>query len=174
MRSASHPHAFMGVNPHGLASIVRTNGNPHLHVILRGSSDGPNYESKYVKSAATAMSKARPNDHPSIMIDCSHGNSEKDYRNQPKVLKNVCEQLQAGDRTITGVMIESHFNAGAQSIPKEGPAGLKYGMLALLTLTASPEHANIATATVGVSITDSCVDFDTTLTMLKELNDVRA
>ena len=68
MRSASHPHAFLGVNPHGLASIVRTNGNPHLHVILRGSSDGPNYESKYVKAAAAAMSKARPKDHPSIMV----------------------------------------------------------------------------------------------------------
>lgn len=68
MRSASHPHAFMGINTHGLAAIVRTNGNPHLHVILRGSSDGPNYKAEYVKKARDAMLKARPTDHPSIMV----------------------------------------------------------------------------------------------------------
>jgi len=149
MRSASHPHAFMGINTHGLAAIVRTNGNPHLHVILRGSSDGPNYKAEYVKKAREAMVKARPNEHPSIMIDCSHGNSEKDHRNQPKVLANICEQLRAGDTSITGVMIESNHHKGAQSVPKEGPQGLKY----------------------GVSITDQCCSFETTLEMLKELNE---
>lgn len=150
MRSASHPHAFMGINSHGLAAIVRTSGNPHLHVILRGSSDGPNYRAEHVKKAKDAMAKARPEIHPSVMIDCSHGNSEKDHRNQPKVLANICEQLRAGDNYITGVMIESHFNEGRQDVPAEGPSGLKY----------------------GVSITDACCSFDTTLQMLSDLNEV--
>ena len=169
MRSAAHPHAFMGINSHGLAAIVRTHGNPHLHVILRGSTDGPNYRSQYVKKARDAMTGARPKFHPSIMvgghtisggvaeqrlileqIDCSHGNSEKDHRNQPKVLENICEQLRQGDKTITGVMIESHFNEGRQDVPAEGPQGLKY----------------------GISITDACVDFETTLNMLSDLNKV--
>ncbi|KAK9894957.1 3-deoxy-7-phosphoheptulonate synthase [Cystobasidium minutum MCA 4210] len=148
MRSASNPHAFMGINPQGLAAIVRTHGNPHVHVILRGSSDGPNYKAEYVKSARDAMLKARKDFHPSIMIDCSHGNSEKNHNNQPKVLADICTQLQAGDTSITGVMIEGHFNAGRQDVPPEGPSGLKY----------------------GVSVTDACCSFDTTIQMLNDLN----
>ncbi|CAD6569921.1 MAG: hypothetical protein CYPHOPRED_003654 [Cyphobasidiales sp. Tagirdzhanova-0007] len=149
MRSAAHPHAFMGINTHGLAAIVRTNGNPHLHVILRGSTDGPNYQAEHVKKARDAMSKAIPQGHPSIMIDCSHGNSEKNHRNQPRVLSDICQQLRSGDETITGVMVESHFHEGRQDVPPEGPQGLKY----------------------GVSITDACVAFETTIKMMAELND---
>lgn len=151
MRSASNSHAFMGINPQGLAAIVRTSGNPHVHVILRGSSDGPNYKAEFVKKAKDAMVKARPNNHPSIMIDCSHGNSEKDHNNQPKVLADICNQLKAGDTAITGVMIEGHFNAGRQDVPAEGPSALKY----------------------GVSITDACCSFDVTVQMLNDLNEVR-
>lgn len=149
MRSASNPHAFMGINPQGLAAIVRTSGNPHVHVILRGSSDGPNYKAEHVQKAREAMVKARKDIHPSIMIDCSHGNSEKNHNNQPKVLADICTQLEAGDRAITGVMIEGHFNAGRQDVPAEGPGALKR----------------------GVSITDACVDFDTTIQMLNDLNE---
>ncbi|KAH7106445.1 3-deoxy-7-phosphoheptulonate synthase [Auriculariales sp. MPI-PUGE-AT-0066] len=148
MTSASNPHAFMGVTEQGLAAIVKTRGNPDVHPILRGSSKGPNYAAEHVQAAAAAVKKSRPDNHPAIMIDCSHGNSSKDYRNQPKVLANICEQLIAGDATITGVMIESHINAGKQDVPPEGPAGLKY----------------------GVSITDGCVDWESTVTMLDELN----
>jgi 3-deoxy-7-phosphoheptulonate synthase len=79
------------------------------------------------------------------------GNSQKNHNNQPKVVDNICEQLRAGDTAITGVMIESHINAGRQDVPPEGPAGLKH----------------------GVSITDACVDWETTVQMLDRLNAVR-
>ncbi|KAI0315107.1 3-deoxy-7-phosphoheptulonate synthase [Amylostereum chailletii] len=148
MRSASNPHAFMGVTEQGIAAIVKTRGNQDVHVILRGGTKGPNYAAEHVKAAAASIEKARPHTRPSIMIDCSHGNSEKNHNNQPKVLDSVCAQLVAGDRTITGVMIESHINAGRQDVPAEGPAALKY----------------------GVSITDACVDWETTVGMLDRLD----
>ncbi|TBU30893.1 3-deoxy-7-phosphoheptulonate synthase [Dichomitus squalens] len=148
MRSAENPHAFMGVTEHGLAAIVKTRGNQDVHVILRGGTKGPNYAAEHVKAAASAIEKARPQHHPSIMIDCSHGNSQKNHNNQPKVLADICTQLEAGERHITGVMIESHINAGRQDVPPEGPTALKH----------------------GVSITDACVDWDTTVKMLDELN----
>ncbi|EGN94862.1 hypothetical protein SERLA73DRAFT_187952 [Serpula lacrymans var. lacrymans S7.3] len=149
MRSSSNPHAFMGVTEQGLAAIVKTRGNQDVHVILRGGTKGPNYASEHVRSAAQAMEKARPSNHASIMIDCSHGNSQKNHNNQSKVIDDICTQLAAGDRTITGVMVESHINAGRQDVPAEGPSGLKY----------------------GVSITDACVDWETTVTMMDKLNE---
>ncbi|KAG1225306.1 hypothetical protein G6F68_019953 [Rhizopus microsporus] len=84
---------------------------------------------------------------PNIMIDCSHGNSSKDHRNQPKVWQNLGEQIAAGENSLGGVMIESHINEGKQSVPEAGPAALKY----------------------GVSITDACVNFETTEKMLDDL-----
>ncbi|KIK93755.1 hypothetical protein PAXRUDRAFT_144347 [Paxillus rubicundulus Ve08.2h10] len=149
MRSSSNPHAFMGVTEQGLAAIVKTRGNQDVHVILRGGTKGPNYASEHVKLAAKAIEKARPQSHPSLMIDCSHGNSQKNHNNQPKVVDDICTQLAAGDRTITGVMIESHINSGRQDVPAEGPSGLKY----------------------GVSITDACVDWEVTVGMLDRLNE---
>jgi len=149
MRSSSNPHAFMGVTEQGLAAIVKTRGNKDVHVILRGGSKGPNYASEHVKAAAQAIEKARPQSRPSIMIDCSHGNSQKNHLNQPKVLDSICAQLADGDRTITGVMIESHINGGRQDVPEGGPAALKY----------------------GVSITDACVDWQTTVEMLDRLDE---
>ncbi|KAI0277864.1 3-deoxy-7-phosphoheptulonate synthase [Russula aff. rugulosa BPL654] len=148
MRSSTNPHAFMGVTEQGIASIVKTRGNQDVHVILRGGTSGPNFSSEHVHEAANVIAKALPRRHPSIMIDCSHGNSQKDHNNQPKVLDDVCEQLRSGDRSITGVMIESHINEGKQDVPPEGPSGLKY----------------------GVSITDACVDWQTTVGMLDRLN----
>ncbi|TFY78279.1 hypothetical protein EWM64_g5733 [Hericium alpestre] len=152
MRSSSNPHAFMGVTENGLAAIVKTRGNQDVHVILRGGNKGPNYAEEHVKAATSAIEKARPQYHPSIMIDCSHGNSQKDYKNQPKVVDDICAQLRTGNRNITGVMIESHINAGRQDVPAEGPAALKH----------------------GVSITDACVDWDTTVDMLDRLNEAVA
>jgi len=148
MRSSSNPHAFMGVTEHGTAAIVKTRGNQDVHVILRGGTKGPNYSAEYVREAANAIAKARPHTQPSIMIDCSHGNSQKNHNNQPKVLDDICTQLRSGDRNITGVMIESNINEGRQDVPAEGPADLKY----------------------GVSITDACIDWQTTVTILDRLN----
>ncbi|KAG6370715.1 3-deoxy-7-phosphoheptulonate synthase [Boletus reticuloceps] len=149
MRAASNPHAFMGVTEHGLAAIVKTRGNQDVHVILRGGTKGPNYASEYVTAATKTMEKARPQNHPSIMIDCSHGNSQKNHNNQLKVINDICSQLTAGDKTITGVMVESNINAGRQDVPPEGPSGLKH----------------------GVSITDACVDWEATVGMLDKLNE---
>ncbi|KDQ11267.1 hypothetical protein BOTBODRAFT_463750 [Botryobasidium botryosum FD-172 SS1] len=149
LRSASNPHAFMGVTEQGLAAIVKTRGNQDLHIILRGGSGGPNYEKEHVQRAAAALKKARPDSHPSIMVDASHGNSLKNHNNQPKVVDDICQQLVAGDRSITGVMIESNINAGNQKVPPEGKAGLKY----------------------GVSITDACIDWETTVGALTRLNE---
>lgn len=143
--SASSPHHFLGVTKQGTVSITHTTGNPDCHVILRGGNDGPNFEKEYIEKAKEQMvkSKLRPN----IMVDCSHGNSNKDHRNQPKVSANLADQIAKGETAVIGLMIESHINEGKQSVPAEGPAALKY----------------------GVSITDACVDFDTTVDMLHVL-----
>ncbi|KAF5352946.1 hypothetical protein D9758_007898 [Tetrapyrgos nigripes] len=146
MQSSSNPHAFMGVTEQGLAAIVKTRGNQDVHVILRGGTKGPNYSSQHVKEAATVIEMKRGS--ASIMIDCSHGNSQKNHNNQPLVIADICKQLEAGDRNITGVMIESNINDGRQDVPPGGPSCLKH----------------------GISITDACVDFDTTVRMLDTLN----
>ncbi|KAF9040150.1 hypothetical protein BJ165DRAFT_1351597 [Panaeolus papilionaceus] len=153
MHSASNPHAFMGVTEQGLAAIVKTRGNKDVHVILRGGTKGPNFASEHVRKAAGDIEKkqkAPEGEKPfaSIMVDCSHGNSSKDHNNQPKVVADICGQLEAGERNITGVMIESHINAGRQDVPAEGPSALKY----------------------GVSITDACVNWETTVGMLNALD----
>ncbi|PYH43123.1 3-deoxy-7-phosphoheptulonate synthase, partial [Aspergillus saccharolyticus JOP 1030-1] len=147
MQSAASPHSFLGVTEQGLAAIVHTKGNPHLHVIHRGGESGPNFDAASVASTV----KAYPKDlRPSIMIDASHGNSQKDYRNQPKVIDVVAEQIAAGEQAITGVMIESNINEGKQAAPdsEEEVQKLKY----------------------GVSITDGCVNFETTVQMLQTLS----
>ncbi|KAI9602802.1 hypothetical protein H4Q26_002102 [Puccinia striiformis f. sp. tritici PST-130] len=147
MRSSNCAHSFLGVNEQGLASIVKTKGNSDVHVILRGGRSQTNFDSQSVSAVREAMVKARPDVPAAIMIDCSHGNSLKDHRNQPKVVSEICKQLEAGDRSIVGVMIESHINEGRQDLPAEGPVGLKH----------------------GVSITDACIDFQTTVKALKDL-----
>ncbi|POW21098.1 hypothetical protein PSHT_02796, partial [Puccinia striiformis] len=149
MKSASSPHSFIGMNRDGVASIVRTEGNPSVHVVLRGGAKGPNYSEAHVAESIKSIYKQLPDKHPSIMIDCSHGNSEKDHRNQPKVVHSICEQLKAGNPFISGVMIESNINEGRQDLPSKGPVGLKY----------------------GVSITDACINFETTLTVLEKLQE---
>ncbi|KAF8272705.1 hypothetical protein EI94DRAFT_1717744 [Lactarius quietus] len=148
MRSSGNPHAFMGVTEQGIASIVKTRGNQDVHVILRGGTKGPNYSAEHVREAASAIANARPRTSPSIMIDCSHGNSQKNHNNQAKVLDDICMQLRSGDGNITGMMIESNINEGRQDVPAEGPASLKF----------------------GVSITDACIDWQTTVTILDQLD----
>lgn len=143
--AASKPHHFLGVTKQGLAAITNTKGNDQCHVILRGGNKGPNYDKESVNKVREEIEGAKIK--PAIMIDCSHGNSSKDYKNQPKVLSSIVEQVSAGDNSIVGVMIESNINEGNQKVPASGPADLKY----------------------GVSITDACVNWDTTVTMLKDL-----
>jgi 3-deoxy-7-phosphoheptulonate synthase len=104
MQSASHPHNFMGINSQGMASIVRTAGNKDCHVILRGGSGGPNFKQEFVQKALGDMRKKNPQDHASVMVDCSHGNSSKNHLNQPKVADDVAAQIAAGEKGITGIM----------------------------------------------------------------------
>ena len=146
MQSAVAPHRFLGINPSGQVSIIHTRGNPDVHVVLRGGSNGPNYEKEAVlKSEQQLQGKGLD---PSIMIDCSHANSNKDHKNQSKVLDNISEQIREGNESITGVMIESNIGPGNQSIGDK----LEY----------------------GVSITDACVDWDETERMLTKLAETLA
>ncbi|GAA5863397.1 hypothetical protein JCM8547_006969 [Rhodosporidiobolus lusitaniae] len=151
MRSASHPHSFLGVTESGIAAIVRTAGNRDVHVILRGGSRGTNYDATSVASAASQVKSISSPDLPflpAVMVDASHANSSKDHRNQPKVIASVCEQLRGGSAAIMGVMVESNLEEGAQKAPN-GREGLKR----------------------GVSITDACVDWETTKGLLRDLSE---
>ncbi|KAJ3214624.1 hypothetical protein HDU67_001432 [Dinochytrium kinnereticum] len=143
--AASHPHSFLGVTKQGLAAITRTGGNEHCHVILRGSKSGPNYEKPFVDEVAAALRKSGLPEK--IMIDSSHGNSSKKHKNQLVVCSSIAQQLEAGDESIFGVMIESNLFEGNQKIPESGLKDLKY----------------------GVSITDACVGWEDTLTILSTL-----
>ncbi|KAJ0106793.1 hypothetical protein N8I77_011488 [Diaporthe amygdali] len=145
--AAAAKHHFLGVTKQGLAAITRTKGNEHGFVILRGGSYGPNFDKENVQKAKEVLTKK--GQKQAIMIDCSHGNSNKDHRNQPKVAKVIGDQLREGEKSIIGVMIESNINEGNQKVPAEGPAALKK----------------------GVSITDACIDWDATVTVLEDLAD---
>lgn len=144
VQAASYPHHFMGVTKHGVAAITTTKGNEHCFVILRGGKKGTNYDAASVAEAKKQLPPAAV-----LMVDYSHGNSNKDFRNQPKVNDAVCEQIANGEDKIVGVMIESHINEGKQSVPPEGKSGLKY----------------------GVSITDGCISFETTADVLRKLSE---
>lgn len=144
MVAASQPHHFLGINADGLASIVATTGNPDGHLVLRGGKGGPNYAVDQVEAAAKSLAELGVN--PRIMIDCSHANAMKQHERQVNVLKEVAQQLQNGSRHILGVMIESHLVAGSQAIPED-----------------------LDQLVYGQSITDACVDFETTEQMLRML-----
>ena len=145
LQSVSSPHRFLGINPQGGVSIVTTKGNPYGHVVLRGGNGKPNYDSVSVALCEQALEKGgiRPN----IMVDCSHANSNKDPALQPLVMENVANQIVEGNNSIIGLMVESHLNWGAQSIPKD-LADLQY----------------------GVSITDACIDWQSTETTLRSMH----
>jgi 3-deoxy-7-phosphoheptulonate synthase len=144
MLAASRPHHFLGINHHGLASIVTTTGNPDGHLVLRGGKHGPNYDIAHVEQAARELTELGLN--PRMMVDCSHANSQKDHNQQIVVLENIARQVESGACHILGAMVESHLVAGKQSIPDDLNQ-LRYGQ----------------------SITDACVDFETTATMLRKL-----
>lgn len=143
--AVKHPHHFLSVTKPGNVAIVGTAGNEDCFVILRGGTKGTNYDAKSIGEAKEQLEKKGLN--PLLMIDCSHGNSLKDHKNQPKVAKTLAEQISGGENAIMGVMIESNINEGSQKMPKEGKSGLKY----------------------GVSITDACIGWEDTEVVLKEL-----
>lgn len=144
MLAASSPHHFLGINAHGLASIVTTTGNPDGHIVLRGGKHGPNYDAAYIEKAAQELSRYRLSQR--MMIDCSHDNSAKDYTRQPLVSQEIANQIKSGSPHIMGIMIESHLVAGSQ-----------------------PICADRSQLTYGQSITDPCVDLETTAEMLEVL-----
>ncbi len=141
--SAANPHAFLGINSQGNVSVVRTRGNPHGHVVLRGGDGRPNYDSVSVAIAEQSLQKAKL--PANIVIDCSHANSYKKPELQPLVMTDVVNQIVHGNQSIVGVMIESNIAAGNQKIPAD-LSELKY----------------------GCSVTDACIDWETTVHMLKE------
>ncbi|KAI9477742.1 MAG: 3-deoxy-7-phosphoheptulonate synthase [Benjaminiella poitrasii] len=145
IRAAAVPHHFLGLNTVGTVCITHTTGNADCHVILRGGSKGPNYEESYVQETKKMLEKeGLP---ASIVVDCSHGNSNKDYKNQPKVAQCIADQIAQGEDALVGLMLESHLNEGKQSVPADGPCALKY----------------------GVSITDSCINWVDTELVLQNL-----
>ncbi|MEI7222214.1 3-deoxy-7-phosphoheptulonate synthase [Pectobacterium carotovorum] len=143
MRAAAMPHRFVGINQTGQVCLLQTQGNIDGHVILRGGKT-PNYSAQDVAECEKQMEKAGL--RPSLMIDCSHGNSNKDYRRQPLVVESAIEQIKAGNRSIIGLMLESHLNEGSQS--SEQPR--------------SDMH-------YGVSVTDACISWENTETLLRSV-----
>jgi len=150
IQAAQQPHRFLSVTKSGDSAIVATRGNETCHIILRGGSNtGPNYDRESVAEVRRALEAKGL--EPSIMIDCSHANSGKDHHRQPEVGAEVGAQVAAGDTSIRAVMIESHLQEGAQPFDPD-PTKLAY----------------------GISITDACVDWDTTVKMVDQLaTDVR-
>jgi 3-deoxy-7-phosphoheptulonate synthase len=147
VKSASHPHHFMAVTKGGRSAIAATSGNEDCHIILRGGAR-PNYDAASVESASAEL--ARGGLAPRIMIDTSHANSSKKPENQPLVAADIARQLSGGETRIMGVMIESNLVAGRQDV--------------------LPDVA----LTYGQSITDGCIDWETTVQMLNTLADAVA
>ena len=146
MQAASRPHHFLGINQEGQASIVSTTGNPDGHLVLRGGKSGTNYHLEAIKEVAKELSIAGMTNR--LMVDCSHGNSNKDFRRQSEVLRVVANQLKEGSKNIMGVMIESHIKEGNQKLT-----------------------ADLSNLIYGQSITDACIDMNTTEKLLDELAD---
>jgi len=142
MRSSRSAHSFLGIDQEGMTSIIKTAGNPDGHLVLRGGRDGVNYHPHQTVDAAAKLKAAGV--PTAIMIDCSHANSGKDPARQPEVWNSVLEQRAAGRSDIVGAMLESHIEHGAQSLEGD-PSKLRY----------------------GVSITDGCLDWESTAELLR-------
>ena len=151
LQSVASPHRFLGINSDGKVSVITTKGNPYAHVVLRGGNGKPNYDSVSVSICEQELSAEGIT--PNIMVDCSHANSNKDHNLQPLVLDNVANQILEGNQSIIGAMVESHLNGGNQKL-SSNPDDMAY----------------------GVSVTDACIDWETTetsiLDMAEKLRDV--
>jgi 3-deoxy-7-phosphoheptulonate synthase len=147
IQAAARPHHFLSVHKNGQVAIVETKGNRDCHVILRGGK-APNYDAAHVEAACKDLEAAKlPG---TLMVDCSHANSNKQHERQLDVARDVASQISAGSRRIFGVMVESHLHAGAQkfSAGKDDPTKLVYGQ----------------------SITDACLGWDDSLQVLEVLS----
>jgi len=142
IRAAARPHGFLGVNAAGKTSVVRSRGNAHGHLVLRGGSGGPNCDSASVRVAQRALEQAGL--APNIAIDCSHANSMKNPERQPLVFQDCVRQILEGNRSIVGLMLESNLEAGRQDIP-----------------------ADLSSLRYGVSVTDACIDWTSTEALLR-------
>lgn len=137
MQAAKSPHNFLGINQQGQVSVFKTKGNTHGHIILRGGNGKPNYDAANIAQVETKLKEAKVS--PSIVIDCSHGNSNKDYKLQGAVFENVIQQIVDGNNSIVGMMLESHLSEGNQPIPR-----------------------NLEELKYGVSVTDQCINWQET------------
>lgn len=146
LNSVAKPHRFLGINVQGQVSVFTTKGNPYAHIVLRGGTSGPNYDSVHIKLCEDALDKAGL--ARNIMVDCSHANSNKQPELQPLVVDNVANQILEGNRSIVGLMIESNLKAGNQAIP-----------------------ANLADLEYGKSVTDGCIDWDSTEQCLRAMRE---
>jgi 3-deoxy-7-phosphoheptulonate synthase len=143
IEAASRPHHFLSVTKQSVAAIVSTRGNQDCHVIMRGGHDGPNYDAASLAAASALLRKNGI--HPRLMVDCSHGNSEKDANNQPLVATALADRLAENDNTVFGVMLESNIEAGRQDVVADTPL------------------------TYGKSITDACLGWEDTVPVLETL-----
>jgi len=145
LQSARHPHHFLGISQHGQSAVFRTRGNAHGHLVLRGGGGRTNYDSVSIALAEAELARAKL--PVNIVVDCSHGNSNKDPALQPLVAENCVNQVLEGNQSIVGLMLESHLNAGNQPIP-----------------------ADLTQLAYGVSVTDACIDWATTERLLLDLH----
>jgi 3-deoxy-7-phosphoheptulonate synthase len=145
IKAASNPHSFLGIDRTGQVIVAETKGNKYGHLVMRGGTNGPNYSSEFVAFAEVLLNKAHLSN--GIVVDCSHANSNKDFRRQRNSLMDIADQIQLGDNSIAGVMLESFINEGKQSIGAAG--GLKY----------------------GTSLTDGCIGWDETEELIGRLVD---
>lgn len=147
VKAASKPQTFLGVSNEGVASAVSTAGNPNCHLILRGGDHGPNFDTDSIKSCRdTLIASGLP---PSIMVDASHANCGKDCTQMPGVFQEILKQRATGDTSITGAMLESHLRSGNQKFPQP-----------------------IEQLTYGQSITDQCIDWETTEQLVRDAADL--
>jgi len=142
MGATRHSHSFLGINEDGVTSIVRTTGNPHAHVVLRGGRTKTNYDAESIRAAEEKLISEKL--QPVLMVDCSHANSEKKFAQQEDVWRSVVQQRAEGTRSLIGLMVESNIAEGNQPIPK-----------------------NLKELRYGISITDSCIGWETTERMLR-------
>jgi 3-deoxy-7-phosphoheptulonate synthase len=149
MIAAQAQHAFLGIDDAGAAAVVQTSGNDATHIVLRGGSDGPNYDAENIANAQKVLADSGM--EPNVVVDCSHANCNKDHNLQPVAFRDVIGQRAAGNTGVVGLMLESHLNAGNQSL-----------------------NGDASTLKYGVSITDPCVDWATTEVLLREAAEVIA
>lgn len=154
IKAAGQAQTFLGINLHGAASAIVTRGNPNCHVVLRGGSNGPNYSPAHVAETERLLEKAGV--RRSIMVDCSHGNSAKQPSRQAEVIRSVLTQITTGTTSLIGAMVESNLMAGSQTFPPRSRASGRGKVLAKLRY--------------GVSITDPCMGWAATESLVREIH----